>query len=145
MLREGLEKRGGGGVLRHANLLRGDETHMETQSRVCFYCVCTEHPWNHMYVLRIQTRGSGNTLHALLLSTVLSFREDSAVTLTVSLSLVTSLSLPLPSHCSMVFFSQKNFSFMETACQFLQQPVTLSAFSPCAAVMTAEPNLQPPA
>lgn len=69
---------------------------METQSRVCFHCVRTEHPWNHMYVLRIQTRGSGNTLHALLLSTVLSFREDSAVTLTVSLSLVTSLSLPLP-------------------------------------------------
>lgn len=63
---------------------------METQSRVCFHCVGREHPWNHMYVLRIQTRGNDNTLHALLLSTVLSSREDSAVTLTVSLSLLTS-------------------------------------------------------
>lgn len=92
----------------------------------------TAHPWNHMYVLRIQTRGNGNTLHALLLSTVLSFREDSTVALTVSLSLVTSLSLPLPSHRSMVFFSQRNFSFMETACQVLQQPLLPSLiFSAC--------------
>lgn len=145
VLREGLDKRGGGeGVLCHANLLRADETHMETQSRVCFHCVCTQHPWKHMYVLRIQTRGNGNTPHALLLSTVLSFREDSVVTPTVSPSLVTSLSLPLLSHCSMVFFSQQNFSFMETACQFLQEPRTPSQLFVCAAVMTAEPDLQPP-
>lgn len=103
-------------------LPRGEETHMETQSPVCFHCVGTEHPWKHMYVLRIQTGGNGNTLHALLLSTVLSSGEDSAVTLTVSLSLVTSLSPPLTSHCSMVLFSPRNSSFMETACQFLQQP-----------------------
>lgn len=121
-----------GGVLCHANLRRGDETHMETQSRVCFHCVRTEHPWNHMYVLRIQTQGNGNTLHALLLSTVLSFREERAVTLTVSLSLVTSLSPPLPLHCSMVFFSQLNFSFMERACQVLQQPrLPSQIFSVC--------------
>lgn len=81
---------------------------METRSPACFHCVRTEHPWNHMYVLRIQTRGNGNTLHALPLSAVLSSREDSTVPLTVSPSLSTSLSPPLPSHCSMVF-SQQNF------------------------------------
>lgn len=64
-----------------------------------------------------------------------------------------SLCLRLSSHPSLLLclrtavwsFHNRIFSFMETACQFLQQPpVLLSAFSPCGAIMTAEPNLQPP-
>lgn len=109
-----------GRVLCHAKLLRGDETHMETRSPACFHCVRAEHPWNHMYVVRIQTRGNGNTLHALLLSTVLSSREDSTVPLTVSLSSHPSLLLCL--RTAVWSFHNRISSFMETACQFLQRP-----------------------
>lgn len=119
---------------------------METRSPACFHCVRAEHPWNHMYVLRIQTRGNGNTLHALLLSTVLSSREDSTVPLTVSLS----LHIPLSSFAFALQYGLFTTEFSHSWRQLVSfyngppHPDTIMAFSPFGSIMTAEPNLQPP-